>query len=227
MPRPLPGLALALVAFALTFRGPRPRFWQRMTITGLGLGGLAIASDARLRRPRLAPRDLALGLGAALGLYLIFRVGDRLARALLRGGSRDIDDIYALRTVRPTLEIAARLAAVIAPAEELFWRGYVLRPLVDGRGARLGVLAASAAYGGAHLVTGNVTLVGAATVAGLYWAALAAAGMPMAALIISHVAWDVWIFLIAPTSSPSARAARSPFTVPRPRPPLRRGPHPP
>jgi hypothetical protein len=36
-------------------------------------------------------------------------------------------------------------------------------------------------------------------VAGAYWGLLAAAGMPMGALIVSHVAWDVWIFLVAPT----------------------------
>jgi hypothetical protein len=50
------------------------------------------------------------------------------------------------------------------------------------------------------VVTGNLTLTGAAGVAGAYWSALAAAGMPMGALIVSHVAWDVWIFLVAPTA---------------------------
>ena len=50
-------------------------------------------------------------------------------------------------------------------------------------------------------MTGNLTLVGAATVAGAFWGLLAAAGMPMAALIASHVAWDVTIFLIAPTDA--------------------------
>ena len=41
--------------------------------------------------------------------------------------------------------------------------------------------------------------VGAATVAGIYWSIWAAAGTPMAALITSHVLWDIWIFLVAPT----------------------------
>jgi hypothetical protein len=64
-----------------------------------------------------------------------------------------------------------------------------------------GAAAASLAYGGAHLVTGNVALIGAAGVAGLYWSVLAAMGAPMAALITSHVVWDIWIFLVAPTRS--------------------------
>ena len=41
-----------------------------------------------------------------------------------------------------------------------------------------------------------LTLVGAA---GAFWYALRAAGVPMPALIASHVAWDLWTFLVAPT----------------------------
>ena len=49
------------------------------------------------------------------------------------------------------------------------------------------------------MVTGNATLVGAATVAGGVWSALAALGVPMPALIVSHIVWDIWIFLVQPT----------------------------
>ena len=43
MPGGLPvGLIAAQAAFAATFRGPRDRFWQRMTLTGLSLGALAL-----------------------------------------------------------------------------------------------------------------------------------------------------------------------------------------
>jgi len=31
------------------------------------------------------------------------------------------------------------------------------------------------------------------------WAALAALGVPMPALVGSHVVWDIWIFLVQPT----------------------------
>jgi hypothetical protein len=155
---------------------------------------MAIANESELRRMRLRERDVFLGLLSAAGLYAIFRVGDRAARALMPKGRQEIGDIYALRSQAPRSEIAARLAAVIGPGEELFWRGFVQR--------RAGGLAAAAAYGGAHLVTGNATLIGAATVAGIYWGLLRALGMSMPALITSHVAWDLWIFLVAPTERP-------------------------
>ena len=194
-------LAGAYGAFALTFRGPRERFWQRMTATGASLGTLALVAEPELRGTRIGRRDVALGLASAAGLYGIFRLGDRLARRLLAQGGDEIESIYELRSLRSRGEIAGRLAAVIAPAEELFWRGLVQRRLAGRLGTWRGAAAAAAAYGGAHVVTGNLTLVGAAATAGGYWSALAAAGMPMGALVVSHVAWDIWIFLVAPTGA--------------------------
>jgi membrane protease YdiL (CAAX protease family) len=185
------GLAMDFGLFGLTMRGPRARFWERLTLTGFVLGSMALANDAELRRLRFRERDVALGLLSAAGLYVIFQAGDRMARAVMPRGSQEISDIYALRSLRPKSEIAMRLAAIIGPAEELFWRGFVQR--------RIGAPGAALAYGGAHLVTGNATLIGAATVAGVYWGFLRALGMSMPALITSHVAWDIWIFLLAPT----------------------------
>jgi membrane protease YdiL (CAAX protease family) len=185
------GLAVAFGLFGLTFRGARARFWERMTLTGLVLGSMALANDAELRRLRFRERDVALGLLSAAGLYAIFQVGDRVARTVMPKGSQEIGDIYALRSLRPKSEIAMRLATIIGPAEELFWRGFVQR--------RIGAPGAAMSYGGAHLVTGNATLIGAATIAGIYWGLLRAIGISMPALITSHVAWDIWIFLLAPT----------------------------
>jgi len=39
----------------------------------------------------------------------------------------------------------------------------------------------------------------AAGVAGAHWCGLYAAGVPLGALVVSHVAWDIWIFLLEPT----------------------------
>lgn len=193
------GLLIAYPAFAFAFRGPRDKFWDRMTTTGAILGTLAIGGDRSLQRPKVRARDVALGVGIAVGLYGIFKVGDGMARQILPAGDEAIDDIYDLRSLRPKYEIAVRLGTVIGPAEELFWRGLVQRSLARAVGRWPSALAAATAYGGAHLVTGNPALIGAATVAGLYWSIWAAARAPMASLVVSHVVWDIWIFLVAPT----------------------------
>ncbi len=194
------GLGMAQAAFAATFRGPRDRFWSRMTVTGATLGGYAVAMSPEARRARIRPRDVALGLGSAAALYGTFWVGDRFARRFVPGGESDIADIYALRELRPKAQIAARLLTVIAPAEELFWRGLVQQALTARFGRVRGMALATGAYGGVHIVTGNFTLFGAASVAGAHWGALYALGMPLGALVVSHAAWDIWIFLLQPTN---------------------------
>jgi len=194
------GLACAYAAFGVTFRGSRSAFWTRMTGTGLALGGLALSVEPSLRRLRPTRHAAAGGAASAAALYGIFRVGDVLARRIMPAGAEEIGDIYLLRTLEPAGRIAVRLALVIGPAEELFWRGLVQARLRRRYGDLAGTALATAAYGGAHLATGNATLVGAASVAGAYWGALSMAGASMESLIVSHLLWDLVTFLVAPTA---------------------------
>lgn len=188
-----------MTAWTAAFRGPRSQFWLRMTL-GVGtLGAYALATEPALRRERFRGRDLPTGLVSAAALYAIFRVGDRMARRVMPAGDREIGDIYQLRTGAPRPAIAAALAFIIAPGEELFWRGLVQRHLESRFGRLRGTLIASSIYGGVHLVSENLTLTGAAATAGLFWGAIYARQQRIVPLIISHVAWDVWIFLVAPT----------------------------
>ena len=203
------GLATAAPAFAATFRGPRDRFWSRMTATGAVLGGLALVANPRLRRTRIGPREAALGFASAAALYGTFKLGDRFARRFVPGGDAQIRDIYSLRELAPREETAARLVAIIGPAEELFWRGLVQEALMRRYGRWTGAAMAALAYSAVHVTTGNFTLIGAAGIAGAHWCVLYAAGVPIGALIVSHCAWDVWIFLLQPTGeiNPVGRTA--------------------
>jgi membrane protease YdiL (CAAX protease family) len=189
----------ATVAFSATFRGPRARFWQRMTYTGLGLGSLALVTSPPARRAGIRWWHVPVGLLSAGILYVTFQVGDRFVRRFVPSGDREIREIYALRTLRPKEEIATRLATIVGPAEELFWRGLVQAALMRRFGRWRGAALATMAYGGVHVTTGNFTLMGAAGVAGAHWCTLYAMGVPLGALIVSHVAWDIWIFLVQPT----------------------------
>ena len=193
------GAALAAGLFMLTFRGPRSRFWDRMTGTGITLGGLALSTQPKLVRTKIGLKEIALGIGSAAALYGIFHVGDRLSRQILPKGGDQIDDIYKLKRIRPRKELMLRLGLIIGPAEEFFWRGFLQQGLMERFGRFWGTLMGVAAYGGVHIASGNFTLVGAATVAGAFWGGLYGLGMPLGALIVSHILWDNIIFLIAPT----------------------------
>ena len=193
------GLVAAVPAFAATFNGPRTKFWTRMTWTGLGLSAISLGGGREVRKTRIRLRDIPLGLASAGSLYVIFRFGDRFARKMVPSGDREIREIYALRTVRPRPEIALRLATIIGPAEELFWRGLLQGALQRRFGPWRAMVLTNSGYTGIHLAARNFTLLGAAGVAGLHWGVLRALRFPMGALIVSHIAWDIWIFLIQPT----------------------------
>jgi uncharacterized protein len=170
-----------------------------MTLGVGGLGAFALLTEPALRRERLRIRDYPAGFGSAAALYGIFLVGDRLARRIMPAGEREIGSIYELRNAAPRPAITAALALVIGPGEELFWRGLVQRNLHRRFGRLRGWLLASSIYGAVHLVSDNLTLTGAATTAGLFWGALYARDQRLTPLIISHITWDIWIFLVAPT----------------------------
>ena len=201
------GLVAAAGAFGATFRGPRDRFWSRMTATGLVLGGLALLANPRLRRTPVGSREMVVGLASAAALYGTFKLGDSFARRFVPGGDEQIRDIYALRELAPRGETAARLVTIIGPAEELFWRGLVQEALMRHYGRWRGAAMAAVAYSAVHVTTGNFTLMAAAGVAGAHWCVLYAAGVPIGALVVSHCAWDVWIFLVQPTGNVEAAAA--------------------
>ena len=171
-----------------------------MTGTGITLGGLALTTQPELRKTRIGIKEIILGLGSAAALYGIFHIGDKMSRKIVPNGGQQIDSIYALKRIRPRKELMMRLGLVIGPAEEYFWRGFLQDGLMKKFGKVKGWLLGTAAYGGVHIASGNFTLVGAATIAGGFWGGLYALGFPLGALIVSHIAWDNIIFLIAPTT---------------------------
>jgi membrane protease YdiL (CAAX protease family) len=205
----LAGLGVAAALFPWVFRSERGNFWGRMPLVAGSLGLLALCTRPELRRERPTSGDVQTAVLSALGLYGVFQVGDRLARLVMPRGAEEIAAIYQLRRAAPRWLIALLLATIIAPAEELFWRGVLQESLVRRFGPVRGAVAASVCYGAVHLGSGNLTLTGAAATAGVFWGFQYALQRRLPALIISHIIWDIWIFLVAPTGA----------TEPRPDPP--------
>jgi membrane protease YdiL (CAAX protease family) len=193
------GMVGATALWTAAFRG-RTRFWAKMAAGVGSLGAYALLANPALRRTRIAPRDLVSGVASASLLYGVFQVGDRVARRVMPNGGAEIDDIYRKRGLAPDPFIAASLALLIAPGEELFWRGLLNRYLAQELGPVAGNAVGATVYGAIHLVSGNLTLTGAAGVAGAFWSLQHLTEGRMGSLIVSHVAWDVWIFLVRPTT---------------------------
>lgn len=149
---------------------------------------------------RLRPRgsDVAIGLAAAGVLY----AG---SRALLWAGCGGLGDalcaplasMFARFDTR-TLPAAAVLGLLVAPAEELFWRGVVQERLVARLGAWRGVAVATAIATALSLASGEPFLALATAPSYAAWGALAAWRRSLAAPIVSHAAWTLLVAVLAP-----------------------------
>jgi uncharacterized protein len=200
----LAGPALFLCLFA-TMKSAQGAFWWRMAGINLGLviasalaeRGMAARLAEELRRRPL--RGAAIGVLSALLLYAVFAAGDLALRLLLGGeAARALADVYGLKQWLPTWQIALLMALVIGPGEEIFWRAFMQQRLALRLGPLKGMLLATLIYGGVHLPSGNLPLILAAFVCGLFWGGLYHYGKSLWINIVSHVVWDLLVFLILP-----------------------------
>lgn len=170
-------------------------FWLRLAVAIITLNLVAISyQDYNLT---LNSTDIKWGLLSALLLYLIFMVGRELSGVLFSRSQEQIMSVYYLKE-EGNLIIISIILFLAGVGEELFWRGFLQYNLEQEFGAGLGYLTASLVYGGVHLWTGNLILVLAALTAGLFWGYFFLKYKSLSLVIISHIVWDLLIFIVFP-----------------------------
>jgi membrane protease YdiL (CAAX protease family) len=209
-----PGVALPLaVALALWFLMFSPltaptrwlhdhAFWPAMS----GSAGLLAIWAMRAQRGewksrilRVEPKLVALGLVHAVGLYALSRLGVFLMLTLFGNPVADyLRQIYSTRTQLPLWVVGTLLALLIAPAEEIFWRGWVQDHFQRTRGATQGWILTSLIYCGVHVSALNPPLLLAALVLGVHWGYLYRRTESLVPGLVSHLIWDVSIFALFP-----------------------------
>lgn len=203
----LPILAAVLFIPLMAWRrfGPLD-FWSWMSVDTALLVGLSFWLDksyfsvlrADLRQDRF--RKVLTGIVSAIMLYIFFWLGNIIARIMMPFAARNIGDVYALRQGASLIRISVLVSLLIGPGEELFWRGFVQRHWQDRLGVPFGWLLASGFYALVHIGSGNIMLVLAALVCGLFWGGLYARFRSLALVIVSHVLWDLLVFILFPFS---------------------------
>jgi uncharacterized protein len=111
---------------------------------------------------------------------------------------RQVSSVYDLRAAADVRVIGLLLALVIGPGEEIYWRGLVQWGFAGRYGPRAGWLLGTLAYAGTHVVSLNLMVVIAAAVAGVVWGWLYMRLGRLWPGLISHVLWDLAIFLVFP-----------------------------
>ncbi len=200
--RALPLAATVLLAAGLwfiTFALDWSSFWVKISLSAALLAVLStILRPLRREDFRFTGRAVFFGVLSAAALYFIFWAGKTLSTALFDFAGQQISGIYHKGTGTPLPTIALLLFCVTGPSEEIFWRGYLQRSLIERYGRWPGWAAATAIYAGVHIWSFNFMLVGAAAVAGAFWGAMYTRLGNLAPVILSHSIWSAVIFAVLP-----------------------------
>ena len=168
-----------------------PIFAGVLAILSLGMG----ADRFYKHRPRL--KHLIIGIVSAGALYLIFFAGNKISTLIFPFAGDQIESIYKIRGGLALWKISI-LLVWIGICEEVFWRGYIQKKCSEKTDATRGWLISSAFYGLIHFASLNFMLMLAAAICGVFWGYLYKRYKTLWPSIISHIVWDILIFVIFP-----------------------------
>jgi CAAX protease family protein len=141
---------------------------------------------------------IGIGIFTALSLYAVFYAGNGLSRQILPFAGTGIGRVYGLKAGVSPLRIILLMVCLIGPGEEFFWRGYLQRRWQERFGALPGWLLATALYALVHAGSGNIMLLLAAGVGGLFWGFLYLRFKSVLLVAVSHTLWDLLVFIVLP-----------------------------
>jgi membrane protease YdiL (CAAX protease family) len=199
-------IVLAFILWYLVFVIKPFNFWLTMSINTLLL--IFIASYFNrgiIRSDEIHVRNIVIGIGAAVCLYMIFWTGNRVliflsthVSGFLPDRTGDLEAIYANRESLSSLLVAALLFFPIGFGEELYWRGFVQRYFMEKWNATTGMIITTCIYTLVHIPTGNPVLIIAAFTCGIFWGYLYMKTGSIVPVLISHMLWDPMIFVFFP-----------------------------
>ncbi len=182
-------------------------FWWWMSANLVLTVSLGLLSDKKFRArisddlPNNILKKISLGFLSAVLLYLIFLIGNEAIRSLFDFAGRDISQVYGFKDGAGTWRIGLLMLLVIGPGEELLWRGYIQGNLDEKYGAREGFVMAALVYAAIHVATGNLALILAALAGGIFWGWMYMKFRSVLINSVSHVVWDLAVFLVLPFST--------------------------
>jgi membrane protease YdiL (CAAX protease family) len=191
------GAALAAVTWLL-IRTDKISIWTGSASSNAVLAALALLTE-RVRGPgRLDIWPAVLvGLGAGAALYAA------TAAFMAVAGRwpplhRATTEIYGRRVGMSAPNVIALAAGVVAPAEEIFWRGLVQGVLAAATSPLGGAALGWTAYVAVNAISGSIPILLGAVVGGAVWSGLAWWTGGVVASLVCHSLWTTLMILRPP-----------------------------
>lgn len=180
---------IAVAAAWIVVRAGLASVWTAMGTTLGALGLLSLPAADAAGSDSSVPVVLLIGVGAGVLLYAA--TAAFLAVAIRWPPlARHTQAVYDQRRGLSLGQALVISLLVVAPGEELLWRGVVLGVLMRALpGWPLASVIAWAAYVAANAFSGSIPIVLAAAVGGAAWTALAAWTGGVVASLACHVVW--------------------------------------
>ncbi len=187
---------LASFGWAFTFGWNGGNFWVKIALSVISVSCYSFL----LEKPRISfnPLSILYGFLSAFLLYLIFHFGHEIAPLILPEAKTQVRAIYALGSGTHRAAVFLLLFFVTGPGEEIFWRGFLQKHLMNRIGSLWGTFISVALYTGVHLFSLNPMLILSSFVAGGFWGGLYLWKRDLLLQISSHSFWSSFIFTIAP-----------------------------
>ncbi len=174
-------------------------FWLTMTAAGIKLTLMSAFLGKDFKKQfSLSLKDVLIGLGSAVVLYVVFFLGDFFSKLLFDFAKDQVGQIYMMKEGENPLLLSLLLILLIGPAEEIFWRGYVQRMLEPKFGSWVALIVTTLIYTLVHIWSFNFMLIMSAMVCGAFWGLLYKYNKNLVTLIVSHAVWDVSVFILFP-----------------------------
>ncbi|MFE9427431.1 nitroreductase/quinone reductase family protein [Kitasatospora sp. NPDC006697] len=185
------GVLACAAGLAVAFRGPERAHWRTLALTHGGLGLAAALVEPAARHRSAGREDVLTALRTGTGMVAGGMLLDTVARRALPRVAADARSLRKLAGTAGPVRMCAHLLLVVAPAEELFWRGLVQDRLTRRLGPGRAAAATTVLYTLAHVPAGNAAVTGAASALGGTLSLLRARGASLERLALVHACWVV------------------------------------
>lgn len=199
-------ILLAFVLWYIMFVIRPFNFWLMMSVSTSLLSLIALwIGKPFSEKGEFSWTNLWIGISSALVLYAIFWIGNqvlvlagKLLPELFASRPEKLAAVYGNRGAVPEAVVALLLFFPIGFGEEYYWRGLVQKYFAGTMGRWQAFFLTTFLYTAVHFATGNYVLLLAALVCGLFWGALYAWRGHLFPVLLSHMLWDPFIFILYP-----------------------------
>lgn len=189
------GLLLAHLLMYLTYMDHKV-FWYMFTASMLILISFSIVNE-EIDDSLPLSHYLFFGILSGILLYILFFLGQFLLIKMNIPIKDNISNLYKLFSPKQFWHYLV-LMLIVVPGEEIFWRGFVQKRLLKYDKLWVSVMISAILYSTVTIYTGEWIMVFATFIAGLFWGGIFAWKRSIPLVIVSHLIFDLFLFILIP-----------------------------